>query len=397
MSYYFLSFRNSYITRQLLKINKNVIIKVRFKHELQGKVKISEVDLSKIPLNRIRNFSIIAHIDHGKSTLADRMLEFVGAIDTSKTDERVLDKLKVEKERGITVKAQTASMIYSDPKSGEDYLLNLIDTPGHVDFSSEVSRSMNACQGVILLVDANQGVQAQTDSNFQLAFVNDLKIIPVLNKIDLPNANPEAVKDQLLNLFEIDPSEVILASAKTGKGMEEIFEAVVKKIPPPNRHNSLQELRFILQDSWYDTFRGTVNLIQVFDGVLKLGDNITSASTNQTYTVRSLGLLTPEELPIKSLHCGQIGIMTCNLKTPKDAIIGDTFYFKDQPVEPLMSVSRPKPMVFSGVYPIDQSDLTKMKKSLEKVSLNDYSVTMCNESSPALGTGWRLGFLGMYF
>lgn len=359
---------------------------------------LHNVDLAKIELEEIRNFSIIAHIDHGKSTLADRMLEYVGAIDPLRAgagEDRILDNLKVEKERGITVKAQTASVIYRHPRDGKDYLLNLIDTPGHVDFSSEVSRSLSACQGVILLVDANQGVQAQTVSNFYLAFANNLTVIPVLNKIDLPGANPEEVKDQLFNLFEIESSEVLLASAKQGIGISEIFDAIVSKIPPPNRHAQSSILRFFLQDSWYDKYRGTVNLVQVVDGTLKLGDNITSLATQEQYLVRSLGLLSPSEIPVKALYAGQVGIMTCNMKSMHDAIIGDTFHLKDQTVEAVMSVQRPKPMVFAGLYPIDQSNFPKMKSAIEKVCLNDYSVSLSIESSPALGVGWRVGFLGI--
>lgn len=376
--------------RQLFFVERQWHKAVRLKH-----YDIKDVDLSTIGLDRIRNFSIIAHIDHGKSTLADRMLEFVGAIDRDKKTDRVLDKLKVEKERGITVKAQTASLLYESSIDGQTYLINLIDTPGHVDFSSEVSRSISACQGVVLLVDANQGVQAQTVSNFYMAFANDLVIIPVLNKIDLPNANPEAVKEQLLNLFDIDPSQVLMASAKAGIGTEDIFEAIIERIPPPNRHGQLSKLRCFLQDSWYDKYRGAVNLVQVIDGVLKTNDVITSSSTGQAYTIRTLGLLTPEEQPIKSVYPGQVAVFTCNMRSTRDAIIGDTFHLKDSPVEPLMTVNRPKPMVFAGIYPLEQSSLKDLKNALDKVCLNDYSVTMTTESSAALGTGYRIGFLGV--
>ena len=370
---------------------------LRHQHTSQQEAaKLQNVDLSKIELKQIRNFSIIAHIDHGKSTLADRLLEYVGAIDPLSSEDRILDSLKVEKERGITVKAQTASVIYRHPKDGQDYLLNLIDTPGHVDFSSEVSRSLSACQGVILLVDANQGVQAQTVSNFYLAFANDLTVIPVLNKIDLPGADPEQVKDQLFNLFEIESSDVLLASAKQGLGISEIFQAIIDRIPPPNRHgNSRSTLRFFLQDSWYDKYRGTVNLVQVIDGTLKLQDTITSMSLSQDFVVRTLSLLSPHEVPIQALYPGQVGTMTCNMKSPKDAIIGDTFHLKDHPVDSLMSVKRPKPMVFAGIYPIEQSNFSKMKGAIEKVCLNDYSISLSMESSPALGVGWRVGFLGI--
>lgn len=355
--------------------------------------------MSTIGLDRIRNFSIIAHIDHGKSTLADRILELVGAISPyvdgqEGGEERVLDKLRVEKERGITVKAQTASVIF-ESCDGQEYLLNLIDTPGHVDFSSEVSRSLSTCQGVILLVDANQGVQAQTVANFFMAFANDLAVVPVLNKVDLPNAQPDVVKSQLQNLFEIDPDSVLLASAKTGTGIREILEAVVTRIPPPLEHGKGKTLRMILQDSWYDKYRGTVNLVQVVDGILEKNHVVTSHKTGLSYPVKTLGLLTPNEMDVAALYPGQIGVLTCSMRSPSEALVGDTFHLKDKPVEPFMDVSRPKPMVFAGLYPYDQSELAKMKSAIEKVSLNDYSVTVVNESSPALGSGFRLGFLGI--
>jgi elongation factor 4 len=280
--------------------------------------------------------------------------------------------------------------------------LNLIDTPGHVDFSSEVSRSLIACQGVILLVDANQGVQAQTVSNFFMAFANNLTVVPVLNKIDLPNSNPALVKEQLMNLFEIDPSDVILASAKMGIGIKEIFDAVINRIPPPvirSEFNSggIYENKkcFILQDSWYDHYRGTVNLVQVVSDTLRPGDIVQSAMTNITYTVKTLGILTPDEVPVSSLHPGQVGIMTCNMKSPRDALIGDTYHAKDIPVKPIIEIKRPHPMVFAGVYPFDTSEFVKLKDAIEKVCLNDYSVTAVPETSAALGLGWRIGFLGL--
>jgi len=359
---------------------------------------ILTADLTKISPDRIRNFSIIAHIDHGKSTLADRLLEFAGAIKKIPGNNRILDNLKVEKDRGITVKAQTASIIYKSD-DGVEYLLNLIDTPGHVDFNSEVSRSLLACQGVVLLVDANQGVQAQTVSNFFLAFANDLAIVPVLNKIDLPGAKPEEVKEQMANLFEIEPDQVISASAKLGIGVKDIFEAVVSRVPPPStaaRHQTGGKQCVLLQDSWYDTYRGTVNLVQVVDGLLKCGDEVTSAKTGLSYPVKTLGILTPKEKPIEVLSPGQIGVMTCNMKSPREAVIGDTFYRKSDPLlRPLVEIKKPKPMVFAGVYPFDASELPKLRSAVEKVCLNDYSVSLDTESSPALGLGWRVGFLGL--
>ena len=283
-----------------------------------------------------------------------------------------------------------------------EYLLNFVDTPGHVDFSSEVSRSLVACQGVILLVDANQGVQAQTVSNFFMAFANNLTVVPVLNKIDLPNANPDLVKHQLKNLFEIDPNDVLLASAKMGIGIKEIFNAVVDRIPPPNLSADFavggtceNKQRVFLQDSWYDRYRGAVNLIQVINGQLKPNDIVQSVKTEMTYTIKTLGILTPDEIPVKSLHPGQVGVMTCNMRTPQEAVIGDTFHAKDVPVRPLIEIKRPQPMVFAGIYPFDGSEHVKLKGAIEKVSLNDYSVSVVPETSPALGLGWRLGFLGL--
>ena len=264
-----------------------------------------------------------------------------------------------------------------------------------MDFSSEVSKSLAACQGVILLVDANQGVQAQTVSNFYLAFGNDLKIIPVLNKIDLPNANPDAIKEQLMSLFEIDPDEVIHASAKTGLGITEILDRVVTDIPSPDRHGKSDKLKFLLQDSWYDQYKGAVNLVQVFDGVLKINQNVTSKSTGKTYTVKSLGILTPFEEPVREIYPGQVGFFTCNMRSTSDAVIGDTFHLKDSPVEPIMEVVSPKPMVFAGIFPEEAKDHLKLKNAIEKVSLNDSSVSVSLDSSMAFGSGWRLGFLGV--
>ena len=253
-----------------------------------------------------------------------------------------------------------------------------------------------------MLVDANQGVQAQTVSNFFMAFANNLTVVPVLNKIDLPNAKPELIKEQLKNLFEIDPKDVLLASAKMGIGIKDIFEAVVQRIPPPTTRSDfapggIYETKqcFILQDSWYDRFRGTVNLVQVINGRLRPGDIVQSVKTEMSYTIKTLGILTPEEVSVNSLCPGQVGVMTCNMKSPKDALIGDTYHAKDCPVKPIIDVKRPQPMVFAGVYPFEGSDYVRLKDAIEKVCLNDYSVTSVKETSPALGLGWRLGFLGL--
>ncbi|XP_031341370.1 translation factor GUF1 homolog, mitochondrial-like [Photinus pyralis] len=350
------------------------------------------IDYADIPIERIRNFSIIAHVDHGKSTLADRVLETTGAIKPSSGNAQVLDKLQVERERGITVKAQSASLLYN--YNGSDYLLNLIDTPGHVDFSNEVSRSLSACQGVILLVDANDGVQAQTVANFYLAFGNDLIIIPVLNKIDLKNADPDRVAKQLETLFDIDPKEVLKISAKLGTGIHEVLEAVIKRLPPPHveRDSSFKALLF---DSWYDRYRGVQSLVYVQNGQINVGDNVTYYHTNKNYEVKMLSILKPEEVFVKKLVAGQIGVICCNMRSSKEAHIGDTVHKTGTPVEPLKGFKPVKPMVFAGIYPVDQSQHVNLRSAIEKLALNDSAVSISIDTSPALGQGWRLGFLGL--
>ena len=291
-------------------------------------VTIKDIDLSNFPPEKIRNFSIVAHIDHGKSTLADRILEMVGAIDVSAKNKQVLDSLQVERERGITVKAQSASVLYNF--RGEDYILNMIDTPGHVDFSYEVTRSLRACQGVVLLVDANQGVQAQTVSNFYLAFSNDLEILAVMNKIDLPGADPVGVRSQLRNLFDIEEENVLAVSAKLGTGVKELLDTVVEKVPPPKNYNKQKDLKIFLFDSWFDRYQGTINLVQVVDGTLTAKDTVVSFATSKEYKVKEVGLMTPSPFPSPALFPGQVGYMMSNMKTAKEAIIGDTFYAKDK-------------------------------------------------------------------
>lgn len=351
-------------------------------------------DLSVFPLERIRNFSIIAHVDHGKSTLADRILEITGAIKADTKNKQVLDKLQVERERGITVKAQTASVTYT--YDGEDYLLNLIDTPGHVDFTYEVSRSLSACQGVILLVDANEGVQAQTVANFYLAFTNELAIIPVLNKIDLKNADPEAAKEQLFNLFEIDPDDVLQVSAKLGVGITNILEAVIKGVPSPAETCNVDApLRLFLFDSWFDRYKGVVCLVLVVDGCLKKGDQIMSSHSEKVYEVKEVGILAPHEILTDQLYTGQVGYFTANIRNTKEALVGDTFHLKGEECEPLSTVREAKPLVFAGVYPMDQSEHGQLRAAIDRLCLNDRSVSVSIESSSALGQGWRLGFLGL--
>ncbi|XP_071453075.1 translation factor GUF1 homolog, mitochondrial [Hetaerina americana] len=349
------------------------------------------------PVSRIRNFSIIAHVDHGKSTLADRLLEITGAI-AFDSGNQVLDKLQVEKERGITVKAQTASLNYyyaGDGKVSEGkYLLNLIDTPGHVDFSGEVSRSLLACQGVVLIVDANKGVQAQTAANYRLAISKGLTIVPVINKIDLKNADPERVAGQMNTLFGIAKDTILRISAKRGDGVNDVLKAIVSQIPsPPAQPSKL--FRGLLFDSWFDRHRGAVLLLYVHDGSLSMGDQIISVHSGRTYEVKNLGMLIPQEKPLPTLTAGQVGFMTCNMRTPAEVCIGDTFHKKGQSVEQLPDLKKATPLVFAGIYPNDQSQYIALRSALEKLVLNDSTVSLVPDSSPALGQGWRLGFLGL--
>ncbi|KDR73578.1 hypothetical protein GALMADRAFT_142054 [Galerina marginata CBS 339.88] len=350
--------------------------------------------MEDFPCDVIRNFSIIAHIDHGKSTLADRLLELTGTIQkkiSGGKNEQVLDKLKVERERGITVKAQTASMIHR--VNGKDHLLNLIDTPGHVDFAWEVSRSLAACQGALLLVDASQGVQAQSISVFHNAKERGLKIIPVLNKIDLPAAQPDRIAAQIQATFGIDPTEILHISAKTGKGIEAVLEAIVQRIPPP-LVKADDPLKAFLFDSLYDKYRGVISLISVQGGILRKGDKIASFHTRKKYEITEIGIMYPEEVPTKSLNPGQVGYIACNMKQSSEAHIGDTIHRVGEVVEPMAGFQPAKAMVFAGVYPIDGNDFPKLEESINRLTLTDRSVTVQRESSSALGQGCRLGFLG---
>ncbi|XP_033631617.1 translation factor Guf1, mitochondrial-like [Asterias rubens] len=351
-----------------------------------------DMNLSDYPVENIRNFSIIAHVDHGKSTLADRLLELTGTISKTSDNKQVLDKLQVEKERGITVKAQTASMFYT--YKGQKYLLNLIDTPGHVDFNYEVSRSLKACQGVLLLVDANQGVQAQTVANFYLAFESDLTIIPVLNKIDLKFADPESAANQIKTLFDISQEDILSISAKLGTGVDEILPAVIDRIPPPQSDPNLP-LKALIFDSWYNQYRGAITSIAVIDGKLTKGDKITAAHSNKSYDVHDLGIMHPEQVSCTQLLAGQVGFMIAGMHNIKEARIGDTIYHQNKAVEPLPGFKAARPMVFAGLFPIDQSEYLGLRSAIDRLTLNDSSVSVNQDSSPALGQGWRLGFLGL--
>lgn len=353
---------------------------------------ISKVNLASFKPKNIRNFSIIAHIDHGKSTLADRLLELTGTISKRHKAEQFLDKLQVEKERGITVKAQTASLFYEH--NGEQYLLNLIDTPGHVDFSYEVSRSLQACKGALLVVDAAQGIQAQTMANFYLAFEQDLSIIPVVNKIDMANADPDRVIAQMEKAFDIDPSQVILTSAKTGVGINELLPAVIEHVLPPSG-DSDKPFRALLFDSWFDEYRGVICLVEVIDGQIQKGETIESAHTNQTYEVLDIGLMYPEPTSTKALYTGQVGYLIAGMKTVKEARVGDTLHHAKKKVVALPGFRPAKPMVFAGIYPVESSEFESIRDAIEKLTLNDASVHVEKESSAALGFGFRCGFLGL--
>ena len=342
----------------------------------------------------IRNFSIIAHIDHGKSTLADRLIEFTGGLSHREMKEQVLDQMDIERERGITIKAQTARLKYK-ASDGSEYILNLIDTPGHVDFSYEVSRSLAACEGVLLVIDASQGIEAQTLANVHLALEHNLEIIPVINKIDLPSASPEMVKKQIEDIIGIDSSEAILASAKAGIGINDILEAIVKRIPSPKGTKDMP-LRALVLDSWYDSYQGVVMLIRVFEGGIKNGMKMLFMSNGKIYEVSRLGVFTPKDLKVNELSAGEVGYVTGSIKTIQDAKVGDTITDSERPAEkPLQGYKDIKPMVFSGIYPVDGAQYESLRDALEKLQLNDSSLKFEPETSLALGFGFRCGFLGL--
>lgn len=350
--------------------------------------------ISDIPIDRFRNFCIVAHVDHGKSTLSDRLLELTGTIEPG-GKKQFLDKLDVERERGITVKAQTCSMVYKH--KGEDYLLHLVDTPGHVDFRAEVSRSYASCGGALLLVDASQGVQAQTVSNFYLAFAHGLKLVPVLNKIDLPSADAQRTIDQLYDNFELDGSNAVMVSAKTGLNVERVLPNIVEQVPAPTGADNAP-LKLLLVDSWYDNYKGVILLVRIFEGTVKAGDRVYSFATGNEYIVGEVGIMYPLETPQTRLRAGQVGYIFFNpgMKRSQEAKIGDTYTTvgNEKKVEPLPGFEEPQSMVFVAAFPTDQSDYAHLEDSINQVTLNDRSVTIAKESSEALGAGWRLGFLG---
>lgn len=343
---------------------------------------------------QIRNFSIIAHIDHGKSTLADRLLEITGAISEREMRDQVLDTMELERERGITIKAQTVRIPYTST-DGHEYVLNLIDTPGHVDFSYEVSKSLDACEGALLLVDAAQGIEAQTLANSYLAVGAGLEIVPVLNKIDLPAADPDTAASEISGLLGIDTSQILLASAKTGEGVPEILEAIVERIPPPTGETGVP-LRALIFDSYYDQYRGVISSIRVVEGELRSGSRVKMMATGATHEAEEIGVLTPAMTPVASIGPGEVGYLIAGFKDVSQAKVGDTVTLADNPAQaPLPGYEEPRPMVFCGLYPIDGGDYPELRISLEKLSLNDASFTYEPETSKALGFGFRCGFLGL--
>ncbi|OCQ99215.1 elongation factor 4 [Oscillatoriales cyanobacterium USR001] len=350
--------------------------------------------MTSVPVSRIRNFSIIAHIDHGKSTLADRLLQATGTVGDREMKEQFLDSMDLERERGITIKLQAARMNYT-AKDGEQYVLNLIDTPGHVDFSYEVSRSLAACEGALLVVDASQGVEAQTLANVYLALENNLEIIPVLNKIDLPGAEPERVKSEIEEIIGLDCSGAIPASAKEGIGIEEILESIVKLVPAPQDTVS-KPLRALIFDSYYDIYRGVVVYFRVMDGTVKRGDLIHLMASEKEYAIDELGILAPTQVQVDELHAGEVGYFAAAIKAVADARVGDTITLaKNKATEPWPGYTEAKPMVFCGLFPIDADQFPDLREALEKLKLNDAALAYEPETSSAMGFGFRCGFLGL--
>ena len=350
--------------------------------------------MTDVPVSRIRNFSIIAHIDHGKSTLADRMLQDTGTVAQRQMKEQFLDNMDLERERGITIKLQAARMNYT-AKDGQEYVLNLIDTPGHVDFSYEVSRSLAACEGALLVVDASQGVEAQTLANVYLALENDLEIIPILNKIDLPGAEPDRVGQEIEDVVGLDCTDIIQASAKIGLGVDDILEAIVQQVPPP-RDTVDKPLRALIFDSYYDAYRGVVVYFRVMDGTVKQGDKVRLMASGKEYVIDELGVLAPTQIEVDELHAGEVGYFAAAIKTVEDARVGDTITLVDAAApEPLPGYTEAKPMVFCGLFPTDSDQYPDLREALDKLKLNDAALSYEPETSSAMGFGFRCGFLGL--
>ncbi|OWB74959.1 hypothetical protein B5S31_g4797 [[Candida] boidinii] len=348
--------------------------------------------IKKIPLKNYRNFIIVAHVDHGKSTLSDRLLEITGVVRANDVNKQVLDKLDVEKERGITVKAQTVSMIYH--YKNEDYLFHLVDSPGHVDFRLEVSRSYASCQGSLLLVDAVEGIKAQTVANFYVAYSMNLKLIPVINKIDLDSADIGKAEEQIELTFELPKEDVVHVSAKNGLNVEYLLPTIIERVPPPLNCDKSAPLRAQIVDSWYDPYVGVILLVNIVDGVIKKGSKIESMITREKFEVKEVGIMYPNRKVLPELSAGQVAYIVPGMKDPNNAYVGDTLINVGSKVEQLEGFEEPKPMVFVGAFPADGTDFKKMEESLQHLFLNDRSVTFQRTTSNALGQGWRLGFLG---
>ncbi|PMP94740.1 MAG: elongation factor 4, partial [Thermodesulfobacterium geofontis] len=349
--------------------------------------------MKPIPIERIRNFSIIAHIDHGKSTLADRLLEFTGAVSAREMREQYLDRLDLERERGITIKSQ-AVRLYYQRENGEIYQLNLIDTPGHVDFTYEVSRALSACEGALLVVDASQGVEAQTLANVYLALESNLEIIPIINKIDLPQADIEKTKKEIEEIIGLPAKDALLVSAKFGIGIKEVLEAVVNKIPSPKGKREAP-LRALVFDSWYDPYLGVVVLVRVVDGKLYPGQKIKFLSTGKIYEITKVGVFAPEAATLDCLFAGEVGFIAAGIKEVREAKIGDTITEAHAQVDPLPGFKEIKPVVFAGIFPVDNDDFENLREAIEKLWLNDPAFSYEMEISSALGFGFRCGFQGL--
>ncbi|RZS87694.1 GTP-binding protein LepA [Phyllobacterium myrsinacearum] len=347
------------------------------------------------PLDHIRNFSIVAHIDHGKSTLADRLIQQTGGLELRDMKEQVLDSMDIERERGITIKAQTVRLKYK-ANNGEEYILNLIDTPGHVDFAYEVSRSLSACEGSLLVVDASQGVEAQTLANVYQAIDNNHEIVVVLNKVDLPAAEPERIREQVEEVIGIDASQAVLISAKTGLGIPDVLEAIVNQLPPPREGDRNKPLKAMLVDSWYDSYLGVIVLVRIIDGVLKKGQTIRMMGTGAKYPVERTGVFTPKMLAVDELGPGEFGFITASIKEVADTRVGDTITEDKRPTDSILPGFKPaQPVVFCGLFPVDAADFEDLRAAMGRLRLNDASFSFEMESSAALGFGFRCGFLGL--
>ncbi len=350
--------------------------------------------MTNVPISRLRNFCIIAHIDHGKSTLADRLLQDTGTVSSRDMQEQFLDNMDLERERGITIKLQAARMNYK-ADDGEEYVLNLIDTPGHVDFSYEVSRSLQACEGALLVVDASQGVEAQTLANVYLALENDLEIIPVLNKVDLPGADPEKIKNEIESIIGLDTSKAISCSAKTGVGIPEILQAVVDRIPSP-KDNAGQATKALIFDSYYDPYRGVIVYFRIMSGGISKKDKVLLMASKKSYELDEIGVMAPDQVKVNSLHAGEVGYLAASIKAVADARVGDTITLQDRPAnEALPGYTEAKPMVFCGLFPTDADQYPDLREALDKLQLSDAALKYEPETSSAMGFGFRCGFLGL--